>query len=830
MQTVDLNGDWFFCESGKNSLYPAEVPGCVHQDLMRNRLIEDPFYRDNEDLQMWVGESDWVYSRFFEVSEKILNEDRVLLECDGLDTLASIHVNGRLVAKTDNMHRGWSFDVKDVLKAGTNSIEIKFSSVIPLGTAGLAKRPFKYVGAGLKAGGSQYIRKEACNYGWDWGPACLTCGIWRPIRLRGFSTARISDFHVTQTHSRNRVVLHTDIAVERLRCDGKPAPLRGSCRVTVFDENDETVAEEICPVVRGKADCELGISNPQLWWPNGMGDQPLYRVEVELLDGENVLDETERRIGLRTLELICEKDKWGESFTFACNGRRFFAKGANWIPADVFQTRVKRENYEFLLQSSVEAHFNMIRVWGGGIYEQDEFYDICDELGLCVWQDFMFSCQGYPAFDPEFMASVEAEAVYNIKRLRHHASLALYCGNNELEQCDCVSDKGDEYMTWKEYKSLFDRLLPRLVKKYDGDRAYIPTSEYTPCGDRTNTSNPDCGDGHLWNVWHGREPFEWYRTSFHRFCSEYGFQSFPEPKTCNSFSLPEERNLTSYVMEFHQRSWKGNETIMHYMTSWYRLPNGFENTVWLSQIQQGLAIKYAVEHWRRNMPRCMGSLYWQLNDCWPAASWSSIDSFERWKALHFMAKKFYAPVLVSGLENIKAGTVEVHVSSDLLKTSSGILSCRVTQADGMLLDEMEQAVKIPANGSRRVATLKLHKYIEKYSERNVVVWLQLDDENGEELSRNFVSFCRPKHMRLEEPGIKVKVGRHSSGAFRVVLTAAKPALWVWLELGEHEAQFEDNFICLEPGRESVLLVSAESLKTVAAFRQALVVKSLRDTY
>jgi beta-mannosidase len=442
----------------------------------------------------------------------------------------------------------------------------------------------------------------------------------------------------------------------------------------------------------------------------------------------------------------------------------------------------------------------------------------------------MFACQAYPAFDPAFMANVEAEAVYNIKRLRHHASIALYCGNNELEQMHCIDDSGGEYMTWAEYKSLFDKLLPRLVKKYDGEHFYWPSSEHSPCGDRMHTRNPECGDGHLWDVWHGKEPFEWYRTSFHRFCSEYGFQSFPEPKTCNSFTLQEERNITSYVMEHHQRCRGGNELILHYMTSWYRLPVGFENTVWLSQIQQGLAIKYAVEHWRRNMHRCMGSLYWQLNDCWPVASWASIDSLDRWKALHFMAKKFYAPVLVSGLEKPESGTVEVHISSDLQKAVTGTLLCKVTRVDGSVLDKSEQMVKIPANGCRKVVTLRLRKFIDKYTERDVVVWLYLLDSNGEEISRNFVSFCRPKYMKLEEPEIKVTVRKHESGAFSVGLKAKRPALWAWLELDGYDAQFEDNFICLEPGRKISLLVSASSIKTITEFKKVLKVRSLKDTY
>lgn len=828
MQILELNGKWNFRQKGDTDSHPAIVPGCVHQDLLRNKIIEDPFYRENELKSMWVGEKNWIYSRSFEVTEDLLSEKAVFLECDGLDTLTSIRINGRHLATTDNMFRAWAFDVKSLLSIGANTIEITFKSVIPVGKAGLAKRPLRGGGGPLVINGAQYVRKEPCNYGWDWGPRCLTCGIWRSIRLRAYSDAIITDVHITQKHLKGRQVeLQTTVQAEQF---AKKTALKVRLKV-LRDADEKVVADTELKLLRGGAVCNLKIGNPELWWPNGMGDQPLYRVIVELFENEgSAVDTWSRRIGLRTLELIREKDKWGESFVFACNGKRFFAKGANWIPADVFQGRVTRDKYEYLLQSSVEANFNMLRVWGGGIYEQDEFYDLCDELGICVWQDFMFACQPYPAFDSEFMANVEAEAIYNIRRLRHHASIALYCGNNELEQLGCIDDSGGPFMTWDEYKQLFDRLLPRLVRKYDGERAYWPSSEHTPCGDRTNTQNQSCGDGHVWDVWHCKQPFEWYRTSLHRFCSEYGFQSFPEPKTCQSFTLPEERNITSHVMEHHQRCMLGNEKIIQYMTSWYRLPVGFENTVWLSQIQHGMSVKYAVEHWRRNMPRCMGSLYWQLNDCWPVASWASIDSFNRWKALHFMAKRFYAPVLVSGLEDTEKGTVEVHVSSDLRKPDKGVLLYRITQVDGTVIDEQKKPVNIPANANRKVITLRLRSIIAKYTERDLMIWLSLRNKTGNELSSNFVSFCRPKHMALQYPGIKAKVSRHSSGAFKILLTTKRPALWVWLELDGHNAQFGDNFICLQPGEEAKMLVSAKSVNSIEAFKKVLRIRSIWDTY
>ena len=826
IEQLDLCGDWTLWRSDEpEKPFPASVPGCVHLDLMDADEIPDPFYRDNENDLMWIGESDWTYERTFSVSEDLLERDRVLLRCEGLDTLATITLNDEELASTDNMFRTWEFEVKERLRAGENTIRITFDSAARYGQRRLEEdRYLAGTGGEHKVDGGPWVRKEQCNFGWDWGPMCVTCGIWRPIRLVGFDTARIEEVQVRQYHREDGTV-----ALEVSASAGKTGQAELHAEVTVLFDG-ETVAEASVELKDGEGELCLSVEDPQLWWPNGMGPQNLYTVTVELQDGAGeTLDRKEKRIGLRRLKLIREPDKWGESFHFAANGIPFYAKGANWIPADVFQARVTEECYRDLLESASDAHMNMLRVWGGGIYEEDAFYDLCDELGICVWQDFMFSCAAYPADDPEFMRNCRLEFIDNVRRLRHHPSIALWCGNNELEQIGFVTEDADEpYMDWTEYVRLFDQLIPEVLAQEDPDRPYWPSSEHSPLGNRENSSHPDWGDAHLWSVWHGKQPFEWYRTANHRFCSEFGFQSFPEPLTVRSYTEPRDRNVTAPVMEHHQRSGIGNQTIMHYMLSWYRLPVGFENTLWLSQIQQGLAIKYAVEHWRRHMPRCMGALYWQLNDCWPVASWASIDSFGRWKALHYMAKRFFAPVLISGLEKPENGTVEVHLTSDRLETADLELSATVTDCAGDVLRRQKQRHDAPANATSHVTTLDLADLIETYGEDGILVWLEAR-EDGQLLSANLVTFVHPKSMALERPELKTTLDRDEDGFFATV-TTDKPALWTWLSAGETALKCSDNFFCLAPWQERRIRIEPEQEFDPERLRHMLRARSLTDTY
>lgn len=827
MRIISLNGDWLLNIAGEEEKIFATVPGCVHTDLLSEGKIDQPFYRDNEKDIMWIGETDWNYSREVTIDKEILDFKKVVLRCNGLDTLATVIVNGKELASTNNMYRSWEFDIKSLLKEGDNTIKVHFDAPVPYLREKEKERylPAWSVGDHRLNSGS-WIRKQPSNFGWDWGPMMVTCGIWRDIEIISFNTARISDLNILQDHSQEGLVrLAVNTNLESIDQEDLTAKVQ-----VEFD--GQVVAESEGNIEGGHIDTQLEINNPELWWPNGMGKQPLYNVNVYLYDEKgNVLDQDSKRIGLRTLELVLEDDEWGQSFKFAANGVAFFAKGANWIPADTFVSRLEEGDYLSLLEDTADANMNMIRVWGGGVYEDDSFYKICDELGICIWQDFMFACGTYPTFDEDFMENVRVEAEQNVKRIRHHACLALWCGNNEIEQGIAADEWDTEKvkMSWEDYKRLFDDLLPGIVKELSPQVDYWPGSPHSPKGDREDHYNPHWGDVHVWDVWHGKKPFEWYRNCEHRFNSEFGFQSFPEPKTVYSYTEPKDRNITSYVMEQHQRSGIGNTTIMQYMLEWFRLPDSFEDVLWTSQILQGLGVKYAVEHWRRGMPRGMGTLYWQLNDCWPVASWSSIDYYGRWKALHYMAKKFYAPLLISGVENNEEKTIELHVTSDKIADIKGEVFWTLTDVRGNTIADGQLEGNIPAQGNTLVKTLELEDYVDDYGIRNLMLWIGLK-VNGEIVSDNFVSFAKPKHMDLAEANIEYQVKEVNENEYVLVFTAAKPALWTWLELDNFDADFSDNFFHLYPGKELTVHITLDEDMSADELREILIIRSIVDTY
>jgi beta-mannosidase len=727
------------------------------------------------------------------------------------------------------MFRQWEFDVSKVLKGGENTISITFASARLYTRERDQKRRLSTPKcAPHEEGGRPYLRKEQCNFGWDWGPVLVTAGIWLPIRIVAHDVARLDDVKVDQKHENGGVSLGVSIAAQLLR-DGVACTAEASVRL-----DGAEVASASTTLEGGTGNVELAIDSPKLWWPAGHGEQPLYDVAVVLKDGEGVeLDSWRRRVGLRTLELVREKDQWGESFTFACNGRSFFAKGADWIPADAIKGRLDPEMIRDLLQSARDGNMNMLRVWGGGLYEPDHFYDICDELGLCVWQDFMYACSAYPTDDPAFVANIEAEAVYQVKRLRHHASLALWCGNNELEQG--VAVKGRENSTWPrmpwdEYAKVFDVLLADIVEKHDGVRAYWPSSPHTPYENRDNHGDERWGDVHHWAVWHGKKPFEWYRTTQPRFCSEFGFQSFPEPRTVETYAAAgDERNITSAVMEHHQRSGIGNTTIMQYMLSWFPMPNGSESVLWLSQIQQGLAIKYAVEHWRQHMDRCRGALYWQLNDNWPVASWASIDYYGRWKALQYMSKRFFAPLMVSGVEDPDGRKVDVHVSSDLAEDVACEVRWRVTSTAGEELTAGSTPVEVKRDASVEAVHVDCGDAIESAGMRRVLVWLELW-RDGALVSHNLVSFVKPKHMGLESVSYATKIAKLGEGRFGVTVRPDKPSLWTWFALTDTDVRWSDNFACLAPEQDYTFEATTTDDLTVEEFKAQLSVRSIRDCF
>ncbi len=855
MNRLSLNGTWHYQRTGGPESGPAAVPGDIYWNLLENGQIPDPFYRDNEESLLWIAESEWSFQRTFDVPADLLAHDRVLLRCEGLDTLATLVLNGAVVAATDNMFRRYEFDIKEALRVGGNSIAVTFAS------------PVKYCNEKYKAHwGWEYkanrnmttravfLRKEQCNFGWDWGIKTGTCGIWRDIGIVAFDTARLSEVAIVQDHGTpGQVGLRVTVGAER----AGDAPLTAKVSVR-RDDKDPSGEPPLRLGVAGpraglvessrtfeddQAVVELAIADPQLWWPNNLGEQPLYEVAVELLDARGqVLDSTSKRIGLRTLRLDRHPDQWGESFQFVVNGRAFFAKGANWIPADAIKPRLTPERYRALVGDAAAANMNMLRLWGGGIYEHDAFYEACDELGICVWHDFMFGHMGYhPSEDPEYRRNIEAEAIDQVRRLRHHACIALWCGNNEQEQ-GSVREVVDRpmFQAWKDYCAVYDVLLRKVVEELHPGTDYWPSSPHTPHGDRSNFNDPTCGDAHLWDVWHGGKPFEWYRTCEHRFNSEFGFQSLPEPKTVRAFTEERDRNIGSFVMEHHQRS-HGNGRIMEYLLGWFLAPNSFESTLWLTQILQGMSIKYACEHWRRMMPRGMGTLYWQFNDCWPVASWSSIDYYGRWKALHYMAKHFFAPLMVSGVEDVEKGSVELHVTSDLLDLARGTLNWVVTDVDGNVLTDGEREVEAEPCRNSKVETLDLHHLTGVHEKRGLLVWLELRTP-GQPVSRNLVFFARPvqypdtaaprpKHLDLSPgPGIETAILPASDGAFDVTLTTQRPALWVWLELDGADARCSDNFFHLRPGAPLTIAMTPGEELTPDVFASRLRVRSLVDTF
>ncbi len=819
MDYINLNGAWQLYQAGEKDSIAATVPGTVHTDLLAAGKIPDPYYRDNEARVQWIGKTDWTYSRHFTLDQTFLAHERVLLHCAGLDTLAEITVNHQSVGKTDNMFRTWEFDVKSLLVPGDNEIVIHFAAPVPYGLKRLEEHVLPNWN-GIKGG--NWLRKEQCNFGWDWGPNLVTCGIWRNIQLIGFNTARLADIHIRQDHTiPDQVTLRCQTQIERLSNTSL------NMVITVKLDAAEVTQLEV-PVTGDTAAAEITIHHPALWWPNGLGEQPLYEVSFSLRDASRQLDIQHKRIGLRTLRLEREPDEWGESFRFVVNDVPFFAKGANWIPADCFAPRIDAEWYARLLKDAAAAHMNMLRLWGGGIYEQDIFYDLCDELGLCIWHDFMFACAAYPSFDQDFMVTVKHEIEENVQRLRHHPSLALWCGNNELEQGLIGDEWTERNMSWGDYARLFDQMIPEITARLDPDTSYWPSSAHSPLGNRLDYNNPRWGDAHIWDVWHGLKPFEYYRTCYHRFNSEFGFQSFPEPRTVYSYTEPQERNITSYIMEWHQRSGPGNRIIIQYLLEWFRMATSFEMTLWLTQILQGMAMRYAVEHWRRIMPRGMGTLYWQLNDCWQVASWSSLDYFGRWKALHYMARQFYAPVLVSGIENIEAASAEIHITSDARHDQSGVVIWHLTTASGDEIENGRFAADIPAQCSRMITTLDFKKAFEQYGPRNLLLWLDLQID-GSTISRSLVLWARPKHLDLLDPGIKVQITTENEFTYQVTLTAEKPALWTWLQL-DGDMRCSDNFVHLRPGDAQTITVNTSQAATPAEFAQTLRVCSLYNTY
>lgn len=814
MLTLSLNGSWRLQDATESDPpQPATVPGCVHTDLLESGKIPDPWYRDNEKEIQWVHHRDWVYEKTFEVDPMFLSQEQVLLVFEGLDTFCKVELNDRNILEADNMHRTWEIPVKECLQPGQNRLRLTFASPVSyMKEKNREHHLHAWNTFHEDFSGKSYVRKMACAFGWDWGLMAPTVGIWRPVKLIACD-ARIKEVKLTQRHEGGGVVLHCHTRVQGNKTVRHRLLLKENQVAEVETETDTAT---------------LQVENPQLWWPNGMGEQPLYQLVTELLNKQGgVLDKRCRRIGLRSCELVRDPDEYGESFRFRINGRDVFMKGGNWIPCDIFPSRITDKTYRHLLESSAAAHMNMIRVWGGGIYEKDRFYDLCDELGILVWQDFMFACSTYPSFDDAFMENVRAEARDNVRRLRDHPCLALWCGNNELEQGLVQWDLGewtDRAMPAQDYRALFDELLPKVVAEEDPATPYWPSSGHTPGEGRGNCWDDTKGDAHAWTVWFGGQPLEAQRDWKFRFMSEFGFQSFPELKTVESYTAPEDRNLVNWIMDYHQRSGPGNQTILKYALDWFNQANGFASSLIVSQLIQALTIQYASEHARRIQGRMDGLLYWQINDLWPGATWSSIDAHGRWKALHYFARRFFAPVMVSLLENHHTGHVAVHVSNHRAEDFSGTVQWFITNAAGSVIDQGTMGARIPSQSNREITTLACQKHranggthrmplqinqqeaIPMEGDRDLLVWAVLEDGQGRELSRNLAFFAKPKYWKLRQPRIDKSI-TEKNGRTVIELRTDHAAPWTRLACKHNEVVFSDNYLHLVPGRPTTVSIA-----------------------
>ena len=820
--------------AGFGEWIPAEVPGCVHTDLLRAGKIPDPFTGTNEKALQWIEHADWEYRSTFIADPTLLRRERIELVFQGLDTFAEVSVNGAHVLSADNMFRSWRADIKPRVVAGTNTVVVHFRSPIAA-----TKPAYDRLGHTLPAVNDQapemvsmFARKAPYHYGWDWGPRFVTSGIWRPAAIEAWDEARLDEVQVYQRA--------LDDARARLEVAAVVTAARaGRARVTVGLAGGGAAlgaVDEVLARGRNEVRLEIVIDRPERWWPNGLGPQKLYTLETALeIDGVT-RGHRQTRIGLRTLEVVNRHDAGGKSFTVVVNGAPVFMKGANWIPADSFVTRVTEEKYRFLLQSAAATHMNMLRVWGGGIYEDDRFYELCDELGLLVWQDFMFACSMYPG-DAPFIENVHQEAIENVRRLRNHPSLALWAGNNEVEAAwqqwgwplKFHLDKAAQTTIWNDYKRLFHEVLPRVVAAEDPGRFYTRS---TPSANEDGVApgKMGWGDMHYWGVWHAEAPYEAYAANISRFMSEYGFQSFPTLPTVARYAPPSEWRIDSPVMLSHQRHPRGNALVRTYMDRDFRVPKDFGAFLYLSQVLQANVIQFGAEAHRRRMPYNMGSLYWQLDDCWPVASWSSIDYFGTWKALQYAARRFFAPVLVSPVDD--NGTLRVYAVSDRRSDQPAHLTLRLVDLDsGAERWRFERDVTVKALSSEPQFSAAKRDILKGVDPSHVVLVAELT-AGGAEVGRNLFYFLKTRDLALPAPEIAIAVTPHRIGA-TVKVTARRFARAVWLSTPDGDGAFSDNFFDLLPGETTTVeWMPGPGARPGGAERLSsmLHVTTVRDTY
>ena len=810
-QRLDLAGEWKLegeDEDGAPVACPAAVPGDVHGALLRAGQIPDPFFGRNERDVQWVARKDWTFTRPFDVPAGLLAHGRVVLRLEDCDTFATVFVNGVEIGETHDRFRRWDFDAKPVLRAGRNEIRLAFRSASRIGDARAAKadRPYPMSCSGMNwFNNGTFIRKPACHRGWDWGLSQMTTGPCGEVALLASDGDRI-----------DYVFCDQDFSADHSHC---------RLRIHAILENGEDVVNSV------------EIDDPPLWWPNGQGEQRFFEYSA------NVRGRTLRgRIGLRRIEL--DTDFGG--IRLKVNGRQVFAKGANWIPCDAFAGRQTPERYRDLLESARDANMNMIRLWGGGQFEKDCFYDLCDELGLLVWHDFMFSCAVYPSNDG-FLADVGAETEHQVRRLRDHACIALWCGDNE-----CLGAARSFYperitpqmrpLYVEDYRKRL-ALLDGIVRRRDPARTLWPSSPSTGAVDFGHDGWHEDGKGdiHLWTVWHENKPFSDYYGYRPRFCSEFGYQSFPSPGVARTFCPPGRAASGSEEFEWHQKNVGGNDRIRESIARLFGGAKTPDDVLWLSQIQQAIAVKTAVESWRPLRPHCMGTLYWQLNDLWPVSSWSSLEYGGKWKHLHYQARRFYAPLAVVAKPSPNGSALEFWCLNDTAEPVGAEVRLRLFSFGGTPLSEERIAATLPSGSATPVGSRALSVYGTETEREGRFLGLELlrtrSPARGSDaqervpsvLHRNEWFFAPFKDCPVPDANISVDVSEPSKpDGFRFVLSTDAPAFFVWLEAPGVRGEFNDNSFTLLPGEpRAIAFAPKDPAATPESFQASLAVTHLR---
>lgn len=834
--TKEINTGWKFKQGRLPNWYPAKVPGVIHLDLLENKIIEDPFFRINERGLQWIDKEDWMYETHFDVPADMFNKENIRMTFKGLDTYADVYLNGEKILGADNMFRTWIVDLKGKVKEKDNKLEVYFHSPIKIDIPKFDSYPYRYqTGPDQSQQGgifnktvSPFARKAGYHYGWDWGPRFVTSGIWRPIVLEAWDDLRIENIFIRQkdiTQQKAVLSVETEVLADKDMRNAK---------VTVKDANTGIVYGNVTTDLKSGANkvaVDFTVNNPKLWWSNGLGEAHLYDFSTEVAVDSNTLDSQTVKTGLRSIKVVTDKDKDGSPLYFELNGVRVFAKGANLVPSDNFLPRVTREKYERTVLDAAEANMNMLRVWGGGIYEDDSFYEFCDKYGILVWQDFMFACSLYPS-EGDYLESVKYEAIDNIKRLRNHPSIAVWCGNNEAyyfwynwDLKKNYAEQNPEYaqVIWRQYTDLFHKLLPEMVAEYHPEAFYRPSSPYGYPGE---ADSPNHGDRHYWGVWHGKHPTDQFNIEKSRFFSEYGFQSFPEFESVKIFApYPRDWHITSEVMLDHQRAGTyGNGLMEEYLINEYQKPKDFEHFLYMSQVLQGDAIKKAMEAHLRDMPNCMGTLFWQHNDCWPVASWASRDYYGRWKAQHYFAREAYRDILVSPIA--KDDKLDVYIVSDRLKESSGQLNLKVMKLDGTIVYQTTKNVKIAANNSKIVFSDKLNNLLKGVPKNEVLVHAELKDKSGELYTNNYFLTLQ-KEIDFPQTHIKRTI-KPIDGGFEVSLQSEQYARAVFMSIDGIDNVIANNYFDILP--DQTVVTTIQTPISQADFEKQLKIITIRDAY